>query len=108
MEARRRGLLTVGILGYDGGRIVSEQLADHAIVVRSDYIRASRTCRRRPTTCLAVSWRCWTRAPERRRCVAARSCDRAHVNRRAHQSFQRATSTISAPSSSSSTDGVPA
>ncbi len=37
-EARRRGLLTVGILGYDGGRIVSEQLADHAIVVRSDYI----------------------------------------------------------------------
>lgn len=37
-EARRRGLLTVGILGYDGGRIVSEHLADHAIVVRSDYI----------------------------------------------------------------------
>jgi D-sedoheptulose 7-phosphate isomerase len=37
-EARRHGLLTVGILGYDGGRIVSEQLADHAIVVRSDYI----------------------------------------------------------------------
>lgn len=37
-EGRRRGLLTVGILGYDGGRIVSEQLADHAIVVRSDYI----------------------------------------------------------------------
>jgi len=37
-EARRRGLLTVGIVGYDGGRIVSERLADHAIVVRSDYI----------------------------------------------------------------------
>lgn len=37
-EARRRGLLTVGIVGYDGGRIVSEKLADHAIVVRSDYI----------------------------------------------------------------------
>jgi D-sedoheptulose 7-phosphate isomerase len=37
-EARRRGLLTVGIVGYDGGRIVSEQLADHAVVVRSDYI----------------------------------------------------------------------
>jgi D-sedoheptulose 7-phosphate isomerase len=37
-EARRRGLLTVGILGYDGGRILSEGLADHAIVVRSDYI----------------------------------------------------------------------
>ncbi|MBA2441661.1 MAG: SIS domain-containing protein [Rubrobacter sp.] len=37
-EARKRGLLTVGILGYDGGRVVSERLADHAIVVRSDYI----------------------------------------------------------------------
>jgi D-sedoheptulose 7-phosphate isomerase len=37
-EARKRGLLTVGIVGYDGGRIVGEQLADHAVVVRSDYI----------------------------------------------------------------------
>jgi D-sedoheptulose 7-phosphate isomerase len=37
-EARKRGLLTVGIVGYDGGRILSERLADHAIVVRSDYI----------------------------------------------------------------------
>ncbi len=37
-EARRRGLLTVAILGYEGGRILSEGLADHAIVVRSDYI----------------------------------------------------------------------
>jgi D-sedoheptulose 7-phosphate isomerase len=37
-EARKRGLLTVGIVGYDGGRILSEHLADHAVVVRSDYI----------------------------------------------------------------------
>ncbi len=37
-EARRRGLLTVAIVGYDGGRIVGEDLTDHAIVVRSDYI----------------------------------------------------------------------
>ena len=37
-EARKRGLLTVGLVGYDGGRIVGEHLADHAIVVRSDYI----------------------------------------------------------------------
>jgi len=37
-EARRRGLLTVGLVGYDGGKIVSERLVDHAIVVRSDYI----------------------------------------------------------------------
>jgi D-sedoheptulose 7-phosphate isomerase len=37
-EARKRGLLTVGIVGYDGGRVVSEHLADHVVVVRSDYI----------------------------------------------------------------------
>jgi len=37
-EGRKRGLLTVGIVGYDGGRIVAERLADHAVVVRSDYI----------------------------------------------------------------------
>ena len=37
-EARKRGLVTVGIVGYDGGRILGEQLADHAVVVRSDYI----------------------------------------------------------------------
>jgi D-sedoheptulose 7-phosphate isomerase len=37
-EARKRGLLTVGIVGYDGGRIVAERLADHAVVVHSDYI----------------------------------------------------------------------
>jgi len=36
-EARKRGLLT-GLVGYDGGRIVGERLADHAVVVRSDYI----------------------------------------------------------------------
>jgi len=37
-EARKRGLLTVGIVGYDGGRVLRERLADHAVVVRSDYI----------------------------------------------------------------------
>jgi D-sedoheptulose 7-phosphate isomerase len=37
-EARKRGLLTVGLVGYDGGRIVGGRLADHAVVVRSDYI----------------------------------------------------------------------
>jgi D-sedoheptulose 7-phosphate isomerase len=37
-EARKRGLVTVAIVGYDGGRIVSERLADFAVVVRSDYI----------------------------------------------------------------------
>jgi D-sedoheptulose 7-phosphate isomerase len=37
-EARKRGLLTVGIAGYDGGKVVAERLADHAVVVHSDYI----------------------------------------------------------------------
>jgi D-sedoheptulose 7-phosphate isomerase len=37
-EARKRGLLTVGIVGYDGGRILGDRLADHSVVVRSDYI----------------------------------------------------------------------
>ncbi len=37
-EARKRGLLTVGLLGYDGGEVVRRSLADHALVVRSDYI----------------------------------------------------------------------
>ena len=37
-EARKRGLLTVALLGYDGGEIKRRQLADFPIVVRSDYI----------------------------------------------------------------------
>lgn len=37
-EARRRGLLTVALLGYDGGDIVRRELADFPIVVRCDYI----------------------------------------------------------------------
>ena len=37
-EARKRGLLTVALLGYDGGEIVRRGLADHPLVVHSDYI----------------------------------------------------------------------
>ncbi|MDQ2733363.1 MAG: SIS domain-containing protein [Armatimonadota bacterium] len=37
-EARKLGLLTVALVGYDGGRIVSERLVDHALVVQSDYV----------------------------------------------------------------------
>jgi D-sedoheptulose 7-phosphate isomerase len=37
-EARKRKLLTVALLGYDGGEIKRQALADHFIVVRSDYI----------------------------------------------------------------------
>ncbi len=37
-EARRRGLATMAFVGYDGGHIAAEGLADHVIVVRSEHI----------------------------------------------------------------------
>jgi D-sedoheptulose 7-phosphate isomerase len=37
-EARRRGLATVAFVGYDGGRVASEELADHVVVTRSEHI----------------------------------------------------------------------
>jgi D-sedoheptulose 7-phosphate isomerase len=37
-EASRRGLETIAIVGYDGGRIAAEGLADHVIVAPSQYI----------------------------------------------------------------------
>jgi D-sedoheptulose 7-phosphate isomerase len=37
-EARKREMLTVALLGYDGGEIVRRGLADLPIVVRCDYI----------------------------------------------------------------------
>ena len=37
-EARKRNLLTVALLGYDGGEIKRRGLADFPIVVRCDYI----------------------------------------------------------------------
>jgi D-sedoheptulose 7-phosphate isomerase len=37
-EARRRGLVTVAMVGYDGGRVASEELADHVVITRSEHI----------------------------------------------------------------------
>ena len=37
-EARRRGLATIAMVGYDGGRIAAERLADHVVVTRSQHI----------------------------------------------------------------------
>lgn len=37
-EARRREMASVAMIGYDGGRIASEELADHVIVTRSQNI----------------------------------------------------------------------
>jgi D-sedoheptulose 7-phosphate isomerase len=37
-EARRRGLRTVALVGYDGGRVADERLADHVVITRSQHI----------------------------------------------------------------------
>ena len=37
-EARRRGLTSVALVGYDGGRVAAEALADHVVVTRSEHI----------------------------------------------------------------------
>jgi D-sedoheptulose 7-phosphate isomerase len=37
-QARRREVLTIALVGYDGGRILREALADHVIVTPSQYI----------------------------------------------------------------------
>ena len=37
-EARRRGLVTIALVGYDGGRVAAEGLADHVVISRSEHI----------------------------------------------------------------------
>jgi D-sedoheptulose 7-phosphate isomerase len=37
-EARRRGLVSIAMVGYDGGRVAAEGLADHVVVTRSEHI----------------------------------------------------------------------
>ena len=37
-EARRRSLVTIAMVGYDGGRVLGEGLADHVVVTRSEHI----------------------------------------------------------------------
>lgn len=37
-EARKRNLLTIALLGYDGGEVLRRGLADFPIVIQSDYI----------------------------------------------------------------------
>jgi D-sedoheptulose 7-phosphate isomerase len=37
-EARKRGLCTIAMVGYDGGRVATEALADHVVVTRSEHI----------------------------------------------------------------------
>jgi D-sedoheptulose 7-phosphate isomerase len=37
-EARRRGLATIALVGYDGGEIAAGELADHVVITRSQHI----------------------------------------------------------------------
>jgi len=37
-EARRRGVRTIALVGYDGGQIAADGLADHVVVTRSQHI----------------------------------------------------------------------
>jgi D-sedoheptulose 7-phosphate isomerase len=37
-EARRRGMSTIAICGYDGGRLAREQVTDHCFIVRSSSV----------------------------------------------------------------------
>ncbi|HSH61985.1 MAG TPA: SIS domain-containing protein [Acidimicrobiales bacterium] len=37
-EARKRGMLTVGLAGYDGGRMAASDDLEHCLVVRSDSV----------------------------------------------------------------------
>jgi D-sedoheptulose 7-phosphate isomerase len=37
-EARGRGLRSVALVGYDGGRVADERLADHVVITRSQHI----------------------------------------------------------------------
>jgi D-sedoheptulose 7-phosphate isomerase len=38
VEARKRGLMTIACVGYGGGRVAAEGLADHVVVTRSEHI----------------------------------------------------------------------
>ncbi len=37
-RGRRRGLVTIALVGYDGGQVASDSLADHVMVTRSEHI----------------------------------------------------------------------
>jgi D-sedoheptulose 7-phosphate isomerase len=58
-EAHRRGLLTVGLAGYDGGQMSSSPAIDHCLVVRADSIH------RIQETQAALGFELWQRVRRR-------------------------------------------
>ena len=58
-EARKRGLLTVALLGYDGGEIVRRGLADIPVVVGCDYIPRIQEVQASIYHVLTEVWRRW-------------------------------------------------
>jgi len=58
-EARKRGLLTVALLGYDGGEIARRGLADVPIVVACDYIPRIQEVQASIDHVMTEAWRQW-------------------------------------------------
>ena len=58
-EARRRGLLTVGLAGYDGGEMAASPDVDHCLVVSSDSVHRVQEAQ------AAVSFALWSAVQDR-------------------------------------------
>jgi D-sedoheptulose 7-phosphate isomerase len=58
-EARKRGMLTVALLGYDGGEIVRRGLVDLPIVVHCDYIPRIQEVQASIYHVMTEAWRLW-------------------------------------------------
>ena len=86
-QARRRGLVTIAFVGYDGGRILADELADHVVVTRSEHIPRIQEAQASAYHVLRGAGRAGAR--RRRRAVARASASRAWS--RASASALRAT-----------------
>jgi D-sedoheptulose 7-phosphate isomerase len=60
-EARKRGLLTVALLGNDGGEILRRRLVDLPIVVRCDYIPRIQEVQASIYHVMTEAWQRWRR-----------------------------------------------
>ncbi|HEX3605820.1 MAG TPA: SIS domain-containing protein [Candidatus Dormibacteraeota bacterium] len=65
-EARRRGMLTVGLAGYDGGRMAHDNALDHCFVVRSSSVHRIQEVQ---TTLYHVLWELVQRFMEEPACA---------------------------------------